>query len=293
MQCIRAMKETSGTKKVKYATVLQRQAELHRLKPDLLQSYPKALRMALGWIVMILFTLAFLQPVVILALPFPFMWRGTMFYATSSYLSICVLSLLIPEREVPLLRCIGQLLYEIVDLHTNLNQEDFDYIMEYGTKHRMITCMHPHGIVPFQALLWAAYCDQYLNDLYGFGATADIVFKIPFLRNLLSALSAGSAGYKVLLAGLQHGISKPVNAAGRKPKHMYILPGAWQRSSSPKEIPQSRRLSLRAARISVDLQCRPIVSYALAMCSEAMTSMIILPREILLLLHLAGKLRPV
>ena len=225
MQCIRAMKETSGTKKVKYATVLQRQAELHRLKPDLLQSYPKALRMALGWIVMILFTLAFLQPVVILALPFPFMWRGTMFYATSSYLSICVLSLLIPEREVPLLRCIGQLLYEIVDLHTNLNQEDFDYIMEYGTKHRMITCMHPHGIVPFQALLWAAYCDQYLNDLYGFGATADIVFKIPFLRNLLSALSAGSAGYKVLLAGLQHGISKPVNAAGRKPKHMYILPG--------------------------------------------------------------------
>ncbi len=69
-------------------------------------------------------------------------------------------------------------------------------------------CMHPHGIVPFHAGLWAAYADQYLCDkesgraLYGFGAAADAVGYVPVLRNIMGWLSAGSASYKVLKNGI-------------------------------------------------------------------------------------------
>ena len=49
--------------------------------------------------------------------------------------------------------------------------------------------MHPHGIVPFHAILWAAYCDQHYvyedKQLYGFGAAADVVGYLPFLRNIM------------------------------------------------------------------------------------------------------------
>ena len=131
-----------------HVTVLKRPAELHHLKPALFQSYPKIVRLILGWMVMILFTLAFLQPALLLILPIPFMWRGKMFYLTSSYLGMSVISLLMPEREVPWIRQVGQLLYEIIDLRTNLNKDDFEDIVAYGEKHRLCTCMHPHGIVP-------------------------------------------------------------------------------------------------------------------------------------------------
>jgi hypothetical protein len=257
------MKKTRGARKDEYVTVLQRPAELHRAKPAVLQSYPRAIRTALGWVFMILFTLAFLQPVIILILPFPFMWRGTMLYATTSYLGICIISLLMPERELPFLRGVGQLLYEIVDLHSNLNEEDFEFIKNYGKEKKIITCMHPHGVVPFQAILWAAYCDQYLTELYGFGATADIIFKIPFLCNILPGLSAGRAGYKTLLAGLQHGISKPANAAGRKPKHMYILPGGVaevffsKRNSTEQRIIFKSRRNLCRLAVQTDSELCP------------------------------------
>ena len=71
--------------------------------------------------------------------------------------------------------------------------------------------------------MWPAYCDQYMGNLYGW-SNSGCGIQDPSC-DLLSALSAGSARYKTLLAGLEDGISKPVNAAGRKPKHMFILPG--------------------------------------------------------------------
>jgi hypothetical protein len=49
---------------------------------------------------------------------------------------------------------------------------------------------------------WTSYCDQYLPGLYGFGAAADVVAYIPFLRNIMSMLTAGSASYQVLKDGL-------------------------------------------------------------------------------------------
>ena len=68
--------------------------------------------------------------------------------------------------------------------------------------------MHPHGIVPFHAVIWAAVADQYMVDptsgkaLYGFGAAADVVAYLPGLRNVMGWLSAGSADYKTLKDGL-------------------------------------------------------------------------------------------
>lgn len=104
--------------------------------------------------------------------------------------------------------------------------------MSEGDDNQYIIAMHPHGIVPFHAILWSAYCDSYLSSkvhkgkaLYGFGAAADIVMYLPILRNIMGWLSAGSADYKTLKNGLMHGKVACVNAAGRTPRHLYILPG--------------------------------------------------------------------
>ena len=49
--------------------------------------------------------------------------------------------------------------------------------------------MHPHGVVPIQALLWAAFADQYLRTpehgtVYGFGGMASVILYLPVLRTL-------------------------------------------------------------------------------------------------------------
>lgn len=108
----------------------------------------------------------------------------------------------------PWARKIGQLWYEIFDFSCNRSPQQIAEVLEYSDTHQLIMCMHPHGIVPFHAWLWAAYADQYLSDkvsgraLYGFGAAADAVGYVPGLRNIMGWLSAGSATYKVLKDGL-------------------------------------------------------------------------------------------
>jgi hypothetical protein len=84
---------------------------------------------------------------------------------------------------------------------------------------RYILGMHPHGVVPLQAFVWCAYCDQYLRDealggtLYGFGGMATVVTHLPVLRTLLGWLSGTAARYETLKRGLQAG------------KNLYMLPG--------------------------------------------------------------------
>jgi len=106
-------------------------------------------------------------------------------------------------------RRVGQLWYEILDFSCNKSKEELAAVIAYGRKHKMILCMHPHGILPIHAITWTAYCDQYLSDhetndeVFGFGAAADVVFYVPILRNILGWLSAGSATYQVLRDGLK------------------------------------------------------------------------------------------
>lgn len=97
--------------------------------------------------------------------------------------------------------------YEVFDLHVNLSPEKIAETLVINKDVQMILAMHPHGIVPYQAILWAAYCDQYFraedgSALYGFGAAADAVGYVPFLRNIMGFLTAGSASYKPLKDGL-------------------------------------------------------------------------------------------
>ena len=79
----------------------------------------------------------------------------------------------------------------------------------------MILAMHPHGVIPLQGIgLWPALADQYLGPLYGFGATTDAALHLPFLRQILAWLSAGSANRHVLEKGMTH-----------HGKNLFILPG--------------------------------------------------------------------
>ncbi len=81
-------------------------------------------------------------------------------------------------------------------------------MLDRADKEQFILAMHPHGIIPLQAILWTAYCHQYLTDgqrvMYGFGAVADVVSYLPILRNILGWLSGGNADYKTLKDGLLH-----------------------------------------------------------------------------------------
>jgi len=97
----------------------------------------------------------------------------------------------------------GQLWYEIFDFSCNKSKEELDEWVDFCRTHQMILCTHPHGILPFHAVTWAAYCDQYLQEVFGFGAVADVVFYVPILRNMAGWLSAGSATYQVLRDGLK------------------------------------------------------------------------------------------
>ncbi len=226
---VQTRSKKAGLRANGYTNVMERPPVLIKAVPIDWLWLPKPLRLILGWALLIWFTLLFFSIPSFFLLLIPYFWRGNMFYFSSAYLVAGIVSLLIPEYELVWFRKIFQLWYEIIDFKCNLNENDLGYITGYGeeakTDRRLVTCMHPHGIVPYAAAIWAAYCDQYLPDLYGFGATADVVLYIPFLRNVISGLSAGRAGFRVCYDALVHGIAPCCNNAGRKPKHMFVLPG--------------------------------------------------------------------
>lgn len=126
------------------------------------------------------------------------------------------------------MRKIGQLWYDEFQLSCNLTKEKREVLIRNSDSNQYILSVHPHGIIPIHAILWAAFCDQYLtkadgHTLYGFGAAADAVFYAPFLRNILGWLATGSASYKTLKQGLMKG--EVSTSRGRTPRHLFILPG--------------------------------------------------------------------
>lgn len=129
----------------------------------------------------------------------------------TAVLGAVVTSFLLPAREWKLARKLAQLWFPIFDFHHNVKEGAAATDVERGNT--FIIAMHPHGIVPVQALLWAAYCDCYFEEMYGFGAAASMVQYIPFLRNIMGFLTAGPADFKSILKGLQGG------------KSLFILPG--------------------------------------------------------------------
>ena len=161
----------------------------------------------------------------------PAVWRLWPWHAATA-LVILVGTAYVPLREWEWARTWGELWFEIFDMHTNMTETDVAAFFQgekTGTHYAI--CMHPHGILPIQGLLWAAFCNCYCRDpvtgrsMYGFGAVADVVLYLPVLRSLMGFLTCAGASYKTLKAGLLEGACASANAAGRRPKHMFILPG--------------------------------------------------------------------
>eukprot|EP00386_Alphamonas_edax_P003837 GDKI01011647.1.p1 GENE.GDKI01011647.1~~GDKI01011647.1.p1 ORF type:complete len:371 (+),score=26.05 GDKI01011647.1:43-1113(+) len=199
---------------------------IHKCTPEYWLWLPKNVRIAFAWITITLFSLSFMSPILFFLLLVPYLWKIAPIVMGSIAFSL-VLSYVIPLREWLWFRKIGQLWYEVFDFHCNLSPEEIENILIHGDTKQLILAMHPHGIVPFQAILWAAYCDQYFTvgkrALYGFAAAADAVGYVPFLRNVMGFLGAGSASYKALKDGLVEG--KVPSVPNRRPRHLYILPG--------------------------------------------------------------------
>eukprot|EP01041_Mallomonas_annulata_P008280 gene8280-17036_t len=203
---------------------------LYKCEPVYWMWLPKSARIVLGWTTVTLFSLSFLVVPLSTILLYPPLWKRFPILASSA-VGLMAISLILPPRESRTARKIGQLWYDLFDVSCNLSDEKRkQYLTGIGNSvSRSILAMHPHGIIPIQAIIWSSYCDQYMayndSEMYGFGAAADAVFYIPFLRNFMYALTAGSASYSTVIKGLNEGISIPANATGRHPTRVFLLPG--------------------------------------------------------------------
>ena len=176
--------------------------------PESWTGWHPTIRHILGWAFLIIFSFSFLVlPVSGVMFMIPWVWRT---YPLLSFLWLLLLVTLtmVPTKEWPAMRCWAELWYQIFKVSVNMSPATRQKYLDMSQTHNFAVCMHPHGIIPFQAVIWAAYCDQYLTDkvngnkLYGFGAVADVVMQMPFLRSFMGWLSCSGAAYNTLKAGL-------------------------------------------------------------------------------------------
>lgn len=163
--------------------------QLYRCEPEYWLWMPKPVRIALGWVFASLFSLSFLSIPMALVLLIPAVWRNAPIGA-SLFLALLVLSVLAPAKESVFFRKACQLMYEVFDFSTNLSPSDIERLCKIGEKTQFIYGMHPHGIVPLHSGMYAAFNDQYMLSIYGFGAVADVTLYIPFLRNIVVSISS-------------------------------------------------------------------------------------------------------
>lgn len=160
--------------------------------------YPKWMRLSVGYLTMFLFSSSFLL--------FPAAILAVLYFHACGHFSISVgilltlsFSFILPAQEWIAFRKIGQLWYELLQLSTNLSPEMRSKFINEGDSKQFILAMHPHGLIPFHAILYASFCEQYLSagnkTLYGFGAAANVVLYLPFLRNIMGWLSVSACDY--------------------------------------------------------------------------------------------------
>lgn len=172
---------------------------------------PRRYRVILGQFIFAVFGLLFLIVPFNIGILFISISLGMTKVASiaTAFLGFQMLQFLVPCHEWPIVRSFFQICYDAVDFSTNLDDaRRKDVMTKTAAGQQYILAMHPHAIIPLHALLWAAYCDQYLSDktsniqLYGFGAVADVVLYLPFLRTILGWLSVSSATYSIVRRGL-------------------------------------------------------------------------------------------
>jgi len=146
---------------------------------------PKWARLTLGWISVTIFSMTFLSGPITLLLFLPQAWSFAPSLSKLFSASV-VISYLLPLKEWPYFRRVGQLWYEIFQVSTNLSIDEVKERIQSAQVSTGITNIHPHGIIPIHGIILGAYFDQYFGqDCYGFAAAADVVFYVPFLRNIL------------------------------------------------------------------------------------------------------------
>ncbi len=197
---------------------------------------PKWMRLTLGYLTASVFSsLFYVGPGLIFAAAAALVWRN--WTLALAFAAPVVLSFVLPLKEWPWARKLPQLWYEVFSIRHNVPPHMQEMMIQLGTppvtkdgqtkppREQYILSMHPHGIIPLQALIWAAYCDQYFTGLYGFGAVASVVQWIPILNSLLGWFTCVPADYATLRDGLIHGVCKPANRVGRKPTNLFVLGG--------------------------------------------------------------------
>lgn len=174
---------------------------LRHAECQILQEYPKWMVHLIGWISLVSFCSIFvLGPITLVSLLF--LLPKYPEKSTAVFVLLCS-TIAFPVKPWRGFRKIFQLWYPILDFRHNL-PEHFDSSPAYKQMldKPTIVAMHPHGIIPIHGCIWASFCDQFMNTFYGFGATANIVFFVPFLKTIMQFLDAREASYNVLKAGL-------------------------------------------------------------------------------------------
>jgi len=227
---------------LEFGAYMDESPQLYPCEPDYWKNkFGRRTRIVIGYFLILIFELAFISIIWVPIFIFLPLFFDNLFTKCLSALTLIALltSLVLPPKEWIWARKLGQLWYELFSFSCNLSPAECQRFVDEGNtdtelnpnnkSKQYIIGMHPHGILPFHAILWSAYCDQYMQhdgkSLYGFGAVADVTLYIPFLRNFLGWLAAGSASYGPLIAGLRDGKSPSVNAANRIPRNLYLLPG--------------------------------------------------------------------
>ena len=149
--------------------------------------------------------------------------------ASAAMLAAVLISLsFVPVTEWVAARRFCQVLYDIFPVRHNVSpQRAAEFVHRWKVKdERFILGMHPHGVVPIQAFLWAAYCDQYMRTdeygtVYGFGGMASVIFRFPVLRTIMGWLSGVAATY----TSLKSGMTGAVFARPPVGHNLYMLPG--------------------------------------------------------------------
>ena len=76
--------------------------------------------------------------------------------------------------------------YGIFDVRTNLHELPKP---PPPSEQRRILAMHPHGVIPVHSLIWSALCEQFYPHIYGFAAAADVLLRLPLMRQVCGSLN--------------------------------------------------------------------------------------------------------
>jgi hypothetical protein len=245
---------------------VQTPALLYKCEPESwMLTYSISMRYIIGYSTMVLFSFSFLAlPIgivgIFIALLLDAKIISTIIFATLMS-SFCIKS-----TEWIGVRKFGQFWYELLDFHSNLSPAECQQFLNEGEKQSYICAMHPHGVVPFTGVLYAAYCDQYFTStnnqtLYGFGAAANIVLYLPFLRNIMGWLSVSSADYTSMKKRLMNS-ELYSNQFHKNTKHVFLLPGGIAEiyTSAPKKhiVVFKRRKGLCKLSLETGAQIIPV-----------------------------------